>query len=53
MQQLASEHLGEKLAALDPSDPQYATEVVDRILAAARSDEASDLHLQPPGARDL
>lgn len=32
---------------LDPADPQYATEVVDRMLAAGRRAGASDLHLQP------
>ena len=32
---------------LDPADSQYATEVVDRMLAAGRRAGASDLHLQP------
>ncbi len=34
-------------AGLDPLDPRYATEVVDRVLAAGRALGASDLHLQP------
>ena len=36
-----------ELAALDPAHPQYATQLVDRLLAAGRAAEASDLHLQP------
>ncbi len=36
-----------ELAGLDPADPQYATEVVDRVLDAGRAAGASDLHLQP------
>lgn len=39
--------LREQLAALDPAQPQYATELVDRLLAAGKAAEASDLHLQP------
>ncbi len=35
------------LAGLDPADPQYAMQVVDRLLAAGRAAGASDLHLQP------
>ena len=34
------------LADLDPADPQYASGVVDRLLAAGRAAGASDLHLQ-------
>jgi type II secretory ATPase GspE/PulE/Tfp pilus assembly ATPase PilB-like protein len=34
------------LADLDPADPQYASRVVDRLLAAGRAAGASDLHLQ-------
>ncbi|MGO9114179.1 MAG: GspE/PulE family protein [Thermoguttaceae bacterium] len=34
------------LADLDPADPQYASRVVDRLLAAGRAARASDLHLQ-------
>jgi type II secretory ATPase GspE/PulE/Tfp pilus assembly ATPase PilB-like protein len=34
------------LADLDPTDPQYASRVVDRLLAAGRAAGASDLHLQ-------
>jgi type II secretory ATPase GspE/PulE/Tfp pilus assembly ATPase PilB-like protein len=34
------------LADLDPTDPQYASRVVDRLLAAGRAAAASDLHLQ-------
>ena len=35
------------LAQLDPADPQYATAVVDRLLAAGRTSAASDIHLLP------
>ncbi len=41
------EPLAQSLAKLDPSDPRYATEVVDRVLAAARGIGASDVHFQP------
>ena len=34
------------LADLNPADPQYASRVVDRLLAAGRAAGASDLHLQ-------
>lgn len=34
-------------AGLDPRDPQYAVQTVDRILALGRAQGASDLHLQP------
>lgn len=34
------------LANLDPADPEYASRVVDRLLAAATAAKASDLHLQ-------
>lgn len=39
--------LREQFAALDPAHPQYATQLVDHLLAAGRAAEASDLHLQP------
>jgi general secretion pathway protein E len=39
--------LSETLAKLDPADPRYAIEVVERVLSAARADGASDVHLQP------
>jgi general secretion pathway protein E len=35
------------LEKFDPADPQYATQVVDAILAEGRACGASDLHLQP------
>jgi type II secretory ATPase GspE/PulE/Tfp pilus assembly ATPase PilB-like protein len=35
------------LQDLNPKDPQYAVQVVDRLLAAGRKVRASDLHLQP------
>ncbi len=38
--------LNQPLAGLDPTDPQYASCVVDRLLAAGRAAGASDLHLQ-------
>ena len=34
------------LANLNPADPEYASRVVDRLLAAAAAAKASDLHLQ-------
>jgi general secretion pathway protein E len=39
--------LGQKLAGFDTADPQYATQIVDAILAEGRTAGASDLHLQP------
>lgn len=39
--------LRRELAALNSHDPQYATLVVDRLLAAGRETHASDLHLLP------
>jgi type II secretory ATPase GspE/PulE/Tfp pilus assembly ATPase PilB-like protein len=39
--------LHDALKALDPGRAQYATEVVDRILAAAVRSGASDVHVQP------
>ena len=39
--------LAQQLHALDPTDPQYATDVVDQVLTAARAAGASDVHLQP------
>jgi general secretion pathway protein E len=39
-----------ELAGLDPHDPQYAVNAVERILAAGRRHGASDLHLQPTAA---
>jgi type II secretory ATPase GspE/PulE/Tfp pilus assembly ATPase PilB-like protein len=38
-----------EFAALDPAHPQFATQLVDKLLAAGRAAEASDLHLQPTG----
>ncbi len=35
------------LENFDPADPQYATRIVDAILAEGRACGASDLHLQP------
>jgi type II secretory ATPase GspE/PulE/Tfp pilus assembly ATPase PilB-like protein len=39
--------LREQLASLDPAQPQYATDLVDHLLAAGRAADASDIHLQP------
>ncbi len=47
MQHALKERWDADLAGLDPSDPQYATRVVDGMLAAGRAIGASDLHLQP------
>jgi general secretion pathway protein E len=38
---------GSRFAGLDPRDPQFATQTVDRILALGRESGASDIHLQP------
>ncbi len=42
--------IADQLAALAPADPQYATQFVGAVLAAARAAGASDLHLQPTPA---
>jgi len=47
MHQPTPDHPLKELAALDRNDPQYAVEAVDRMLAAACGQGASDLHLQP------
>ena len=39
--------LRDELGRLDAGDPRYATEVVDRVLAEARTNGASDVHFQP------
>jgi type II secretory ATPase GspE/PulE/Tfp pilus assembly ATPase PilB-like protein len=44
---LTIDNLRRDLASLDARDPQFATLVVDRLLAAARESQASDLHLLP------
>lgn len=41
------DNLRRDLASLNTRDPQFATLVVDRLLAAARESQASDLHLLP------
>jgi len=41
------DHLVREFARLDPADPEYASQVVDRMLAAGSRRGASDLHLQP------
>lgn len=43
----SAEQLRQDVAALDPRDPQFATLVVDRLLAISRQAQASDLHVQP------
>jgi type II secretory ATPase GspE/PulE/Tfp pilus assembly ATPase PilB-like protein len=39
--------LSERLGALSPADPRFATEAVDLILLAAKQAGASDVHWQP------
>ncbi len=39
--------VAEQLRALDPAGYDYATQFVERLLAAARQQGASDVHLQP------
>ncbi len=46
---MSADNLSEALAKLDPADPRYATEVVERVLAAARAAGVSDVHFQPGG----
>jgi general secretion pathway protein E len=50
MRQPALSLLCEELAGLNPGDPEYAARCVDAMLAAARTAEASDVHLQPTAA---
>jgi len=38
------------LAELNSGDPRFASQVVDRVLAAGRDRDASDVHLQPTAA---
>jgi type II secretory ATPase GspE/PulE/Tfp pilus assembly ATPase PilB-like protein len=42
-----NQQLTETLSPLDPSNPRYATEVIDRVLAGAQHAGASDVHFQP------
>src|ERR1017187_547160 len=44
---MSADNLSEAVAKLDPADPRYATEVVERVLAAARAAGVSDVHFQP------
>jgi general secretion pathway protein E len=46
MMQSMTPTASQPLSDLDPADPQYASRVVDRLLAAGRAAGASDLHLQ-------
>jgi type II secretory ATPase GspE/PulE/Tfp pilus assembly ATPase PilB-like protein len=39
--------LAEALGRLDATSPRYATDVVERVLSAARGARASDVHFQP------
>ena len=41
------DRLPQRVAALAPADPQYASQAVDLVLAAGRECGASDLHLLP------
>jgi len=50
MSEKLTDPLRAEFAALDPAHPQYATQLVERLLAAGRAAEASDLHLQPTAA---
>jgi type II secretory ATPase GspE/PulE/Tfp pilus assembly ATPase PilB-like protein len=47
MPSVTGERLRGELQALVPGSPQYATEAVERILSAARTVGASDVHFQP------
>ncbi|HUY91375.1 MAG TPA: GspE/PulE family protein [Pirellulales bacterium] len=50
MPEKLTDPLRAEFAALDPANSQYATQLVERLLAAGRAAEASDLHLQPTAA---
>jgi type II secretory ATPase GspE/PulE/Tfp pilus assembly ATPase PilB-like protein len=51
---MSVEPLAEALAKVDPADPKYATDAVERVLSAARTAGASDIHFQPgAGGLDL
>ena len=41
--------LRDLLGKLEATDPRYATEVVERVLAEAQANGASDVHFQPGG----
>ncbi|MBN2580414.1 MAG: type II/IV secretion system protein [Pirellulales bacterium] len=47
MPSLPTTYFAEKFSAFDPADPNYASRVVDAVLAEAQALEASDVHLQP------
>jgi len=47
MQPPGTNPLEEALADLNPADPKYPTEAVERMLTTARGAGASDLHLLP------
>ncbi len=47
---MRADDLSEALKKYDPADPRYATEVVECVLAGARSSGASDVHFQPGAA---
>jgi type II secretory ATPase GspE/PulE/Tfp pilus assembly ATPase PilB-like protein len=47
MPNLSSNPLAAPFAGFDPADPQYASHIVETMLAEASAAGASDLHLQP------
>jgi general secretion pathway protein E len=46
---MPSHPLSEALAQLDPANPRYASDVVEKALAEAQASGASDVHFQPGG----
>ena len=44
--------LRDVLGKLEATDPRYATEAVERVLAEAQATGASDVHFQPGRGRD-
>ncbi|MFI5457916.1 MAG: GspE/PulE family protein [Isosphaerales bacterium] len=44
---MPANRLPEELGSIDPANPRYATEVVERSLAAAQAAGASDVHFLP------
>lgn len=44
---MSASGLAQSLAELEPTSPKYASDVVDQLLAAARTAAVSDVHLHP------
>lgn len=44
---LLAESYQKKVSSLEPSDPRYAVDLIELLMAEARNGEASDIHLLP------